>query len=276
LTVAREDKPGEKRLVAYCIPTPGRRVNQAELLSFLSARLPDYMRPSRLVEVDRFPQAPNGKIDRMALPAPDTERPQLERAYAPPTTSEEKALAEVWREVFGLDRVGIHDNFFDLGGDSMLAVQMVVRANQRDLNITFRQLLDRQTIADLAANCGLSRADSPERMPWSNRAPHVDSSGAGEILALVARTTGLPDLQPAENLMQRGASSLDIMQVASVLEQELGFRPDIDQFCSTPTVAFLSETYVRQIGIGRAAEARRRTDNQSTGPDIRDGLWGNN
>ena len=156
VTVAREDTPGDKRLAAYCIPAPGCHVNQAELLTFLSSRLPDYMRPSRMIELDRFPQTPNGKIDRKALPAPDSDRPELDHAFVAPATSAEKTLAEIWQDVLGLDRVGVDDNFFDLGGDSILAVQIVSKANQRKLETTVRQLLEHQTIGELAPRVGVS------------------------------------------------------------------------------------------------------------------------
>jgi len=125
-----------------------------ELQGFLSQKLPTYMMPSSFVFLDALPLTPNGKVDRRALPAPDQITPGLTVSTDAPRTPVEEVLAGIWAEVLKLGRVGVHDNFFDLGGDSILSIQIVARANQAGLRLTPKQLFQNQTIAELAAVAG--------------------------------------------------------------------------------------------------------------------------
>ncbi len=120
--------------------------------AFLHERLPDYMVPSAFVMLDALPIAPNGKVDFESLAAPGPIRPELERAYVEPSNPFEVTLTRIWQQVLGLDRVGVHDNFFDLGGDSILSIQIVARARQAGLELTPKQFFQSQTIAELAAS----------------------------------------------------------------------------------------------------------------------------
>jgi acyl-coenzyme A synthetase/AMP-(fatty) acid ligase/acyl carrier protein len=121
---AREDIPGDKRLVAYLVLEKDCGPTTTELRSFLKERLPDYMVPAIFVVLDEFPLMPNGKVDRQALPEPETVRPDIEASYAAPRSQTEKMLADVWAEVLNVEQVGINDNFFDLGGHSLLMTQV--------------------------------------------------------------------------------------------------------------------------------------------------------
>ena len=120
VVLAREDVPGEKHLVAYVVATQQPGPSSSDLRRFLQAKLPDYMVPSAFVLLDALPLTPNGKVDRRALPAPEGLRPELEAAYVAPRTEVEHSIAAVWQEVLGIDQVGIHDNFFNLGGHSLI------------------------------------------------------------------------------------------------------------------------------------------------------------
>ncbi|GAB1340024.1 hypothetical protein ACE1SV_66140 [Streptomyces sp. E-15] len=147
----REDTPGDKRLVAYVVPTPGHRPDTAELRAHLQRQLPDYMIPSSYVTLDRLPLTPNGKVDTKALPAPDHHRPALETVYTAPRNSTEEAVAAVWSDVLGVDTVGIHDNFFEMGGHSLLATQVTSRLRQRlGVDVPVRALFTSPTPATLA------------------------------------------------------------------------------------------------------------------------------
>ncbi|MBI1853014.1 MAG: amino acid adenylation domain-containing protein [Planctomycetes bacterium] len=128
--IVREDHPGDKRLVAYLVKRDGASPSTGELRRFLATTLPEHMLPASFVFLDALPRTPNGKLDRRALPAPATARPALERAFEPPRSAAENALAAIWTKVLRIDRVGIHDNFFELGGDSILAVQIVAAARK--------------------------------------------------------------------------------------------------------------------------------------------------
>ena len=150
VVTVREDRPGDRRLVAYAVPQPGRVPGVPELRSFVAERLPHYMVPSAFVMLPTLPVLASGKVDRAALPAPESDRPELGSSYAKPRTPAEATLAAVWARVLRLDQVGVHDNFFDLGGDSILSIQIIARASQAGLRLTARQIFEHQTVAELA------------------------------------------------------------------------------------------------------------------------------
>ena len=148
--VAREDEGGDRQLVAYVVPRDGKAPRVQELRAFLREKLPDYMVPARFVQLDLLPLTPNGKVDRRALPAPPREVPGDGDGGAPRTETE-KRIAAIWGELLKLDRIGIHDDFFDLGGDSMAAVALVAHLHETfDLELDLAGLFDRPTIAGLS------------------------------------------------------------------------------------------------------------------------------
>ena len=112
------------------------------------------MIPSAFVTLDSLPLTPNGKVDRRALPAPDQSRPDLEAEYVAPRTPEEEILASIWAQLLDVDQVGVHDSFFELGGDSILSIQVIARVNQAGLRLTPRQIFQHPTVAELAAVAG--------------------------------------------------------------------------------------------------------------------------
>jgi acyl carrier protein len=124
VVIAREDVPGEKRLVAYVVASHESTPTFSELRSFLKEKLPDYMIPSAFVYPDALPITPHGKVDRRALPAPEQSRSELEAVYVAPQSEVERIIAEVWQQVLRIEQVGMHDNFFDLGGHSLLLIQI--------------------------------------------------------------------------------------------------------------------------------------------------------
>jgi amino acid adenylation domain-containing protein len=145
--LAREDEPGNKQLVAY-VAASGNEPPAAELQTFLGKSLPDYMVPAHFVFLDELPLTPNGKVDRKALPAPAK---AITGAGGPPRTETEKTVAAIWTELLNVEDVGIEDDFFDLGGQSMTAVGLVARLRDAfDLNIELATLFERPTIAGLA------------------------------------------------------------------------------------------------------------------------------
>ncbi len=161
--MVREDHPGRHRLVAY-ITADGAAPATAELREWLKARLPEYMVPSVLVALDDFPVTPNRKVDRRALPAPD-DSAERERAYVAPRTETERTLAAVWQALLGVQRVGADDSFFELGGDSILAIQLVSRARAAGVHVTPRQVFEHPTVAALARLAGTGSAAEADQGP---------------------------------------------------------------------------------------------------------------
>jgi acyl carrier protein len=150
---AREDTPGNTRLVAYIVLTQKPAPTTSELRSFLQAKLPEYMVPPAFVLLDSLPLTPNGKVDRHALPAPDQAQSELAGTFVAPHTLLELLLAESWQDVLGVDRVSIYDNFFDLGGHSLLSMQVIARVEkQLGLRIHPRDFIF-QTLGQLASAC---------------------------------------------------------------------------------------------------------------------------
>jgi len=151
VVLAREDAPGEKRLVAYVVANQDRAPSAGELRHFLKEKLPEYMVPSAYVMLRALPLSPNGKVDRRVLPAPDPTNPEREEAFVAPRTPSEEMLAGIWAEVLGLKQVGIHDNFFELGGHSLLATQVISRIrNTLKAELPLRRLFEAPTVAGLA------------------------------------------------------------------------------------------------------------------------------
>src|SRR5262245_22076416 len=151
--LAREDVTETKQLVAYIVPVvSGISPEPAlQLRSYLRARLPEYMLPSLFLTLKALPLTPNGKIDRRALPEPTSARPELAGEYVAPRSQIERRLAEIWTQVLGLEEVGIHDNFFDLGGNSLQAAVFLNRLQQESGHIVYiTALFDAPTIAKLA------------------------------------------------------------------------------------------------------------------------------
>ncbi len=151
VVVAREDSPGDKRLVAYVVSTEGATLSTPELRAGLAAQLPDYMVPSAFVTLKVLPLTPNGKVDRLALPAPGADGASESRPYTPPSTPVEEMLCEIWCEILNVERIGIDDNFFQMGGHSLLATRVISRIRGTfDVDVPLRTLFQSPTVAEFS------------------------------------------------------------------------------------------------------------------------------
>lgn len=158
VVIAREDIPGDKRLVAYAVPNqqpdamPAAGFAYASTLKrFLQEKLPNYMVPAVFVLLDSLPLTPNGKVDRQALPAPDRTRPDLEETFVAPRNPIEETLAVIWAELLGLEQIGANDNFFHLGGHSLIATQILSRVREVfQVELSFHHIFENPTVAGLA------------------------------------------------------------------------------------------------------------------------------
>lgn len=151
VTIMREDNPGDQRIVSYFIPAAGESPSISELRLHMQNKLPEYMVPSFFVEMERFPLTPSGKTDRRALPGPMASRLDL-GSYAPPETVTQKEIAEIWSSILAFDKIGLDDDFLDLGGHSLLGMQILIRLQQTmNVKITLRDMLTRgMTVRGLA------------------------------------------------------------------------------------------------------------------------------
>ncbi len=210
VVVAREDQGG-KRLVGYLVPSGAARPPVTDLKNFLAARLPDYMVPGVYMYLDAFPLTPNGKVNRLALPAPDLTR-SPEDDGAPPRDEFEQYLCEAFADVLGLERVGIHDNFFDLGGHSLLAVQLALRVQKiiPGEQMPLSALLEAPTVERLAE---WLRSRKTERTPYlmrlrpgsETRPPFFCVHGAGgNVLSMRPLAMAMPDDLPFYGLQAKG------------------------------------------------------------------------
>jgi acyl-CoA synthetase (AMP-forming)/AMP-acid ligase II/acyl carrier protein len=151
VVVAREDSPGDKRLAAYVVAASGSRATADELRRFLKEKLPEFMIPAVFVFLAALPLTPNGKVDRKALPAPDLNQGRSHDRYVAPRTAAETKIAEIWSAVLKADKIGVHDNFFDIGGHSLLAMQVISRVREAfQIELRVRQLFEAPTVSELA------------------------------------------------------------------------------------------------------------------------------
>jgi amino acid adenylation domain-containing protein len=166
--VAREQAPGDRRLVAYLVPE-SRGVDVAALRAHAARRLPDYMVPAGFVVLDALPLTPNGKLDRAALPDPE---PEPESAYRAPRDTTEEILCGVFAEVLGVPKVGLDDDFFALGGQSLLAMRLISRVRAAlGVELPIATLFDAPTVAELVGQLAADRATGPVTGPGARPAP---------------------------------------------------------------------------------------------------------
>jgi acyl-coenzyme A synthetase/AMP-(fatty) acid ligase/acyl carrier protein len=175
-----ESQPGDRSLVAYVVLNPEATLSVGEMQT-LRRKLPEYMIPSRLVILETLPMTPTGKVDRRALPPPDSARPDMEERFTQPSTAIEKTLASIWSTVLGLDSVGVHDNFFALGGHSLRATQVTSRIRKEfDINFPVRLVFENPTIAEMSPVVAQLWADSADAEELAMALDDLENS-AGDV-----------------------------------------------------------------------------------------------
>lgn len=241
VAIVREDTPGDARLVAYIIPSDATAFDTATVIESLRHHLPDFMIPSAVVTMEAFPMSAHGKLDRRALPAPESSDSPRSTHYQPPRTSRERELVLLWQELLGVPQVGVSDNFFDLGGHSLLAVRLVSRMHARfGVDVPLAMLLREPTVERLAAWLDGFQADHNEFNPLVPLNTQTASArpavfcihpAGGQILCYQPLASAWSDRQvfglQAEGLHEgeRPVASLDAMvdQYTSAIRQQ---QPD--------------------------------------------------
>ena len=199
--IARQDGPqqGEKRLVAYVVPAQGQSRSITALRTHLAAELPDYMVPSIFVFLDALPRTPSGKVDRRALPAPVRDRPNLDQPYVEPRTALEKTICGLWSTLLGVEPVGVRDDFFELGGTSLIALHFASQLAREGHDLPIVQLFERPTPAGLAAfiEQGAGSVDYLAEARARGRRSGQPAEGGDEIavVGLAGRFPGAPDIE---------------------------------------------------------------------------------
>jgi len=170
-----EGAQSDRRLVGYVVPEQNQNPTSAELKSYLRERLPEYMVPPVILTIDRLPVSPNGKLDRKALPAPKAVR--SDENYLAPRSSVEEALASIWTEVLGIEKVGVNEGFFELGGHSLLATLVVSRIRDRfEVDLPLRRIFEAPTITELSVAIVQRQ---------------IEQTDAQEVLEMVAELEGM-------------------------------------------------------------------------------------
>ncbi|MFL9462640.1 amino acid adenylation domain-containing protein [Scytonema tolypothrichoides VB-61278_2] len=224
--IAKEDIGDDKRLVAYITPHQDLVPTMSDLRSFLKQKLPEYMLPSAFVVLDALPLTPNGKLDRKALPNPESAQPELKTTFVAPRTPTEEVLAEIWTQVLRLEQVGVDDNFFDLGGHSLTATQLVFRVrNTFKLELPLHALLETPTVAAMAEVVDNVRNCKPTATATTS----VRDLNAEAVLDQTIRPEGIAfeqSAQPARIFLTGATGFLGAFLLSELLQQT-----DADIYC---------------------------------------------
>jgi acyl carrier protein len=192
--VLREDNSGDRRLAAYLVPRKGEVIAIQELRALLHASLPSYMVPAAFGVLERIPLTPGGKIDRRALPAPDWGDRAVEKSFVAPRTPLEEELAVMLQEILGVQRVGVYDSFFDLGGHSLMATQFIALVRERfRVDLPIRSVFESPTIEGLSAALSRELAMQREQHEVTKLLEELESLGDEDARELLVREqTHLP------------------------------------------------------------------------------------
>ena len=264
VVVAREDAPGDKRLVAYVVPSDPAKFQPADLRDWLKQRLPPYMVPAALVALPALPLTNNGKIDRKALPTPEQASASANGQFSAPRTQTEKAMATIWEQVLGIEKVGIHDNFFDLGGHSLLAVNLFAQITQAfGSTLSLNTLFETPTVEDLARFIDDQRESTPKNRVIPIRAQGTKPpvywipGGVGSVLAFRKISDLLGASQPVYGLESRVPEPGDPIETVEVRAKHLLEQIRIVQpkgpyyligFCAGGLVAYEMAQQLRIMG----------------------------
>jgi amino acid adenylation domain-containing protein len=205
VVLLREDERGQKRLVAYLQRSAHPSPDAGILQQFLKTKLPDYMIPSVFVVLDKFPLTPNGKTNRKAFPAPAPDRPESKHGFTPPRTLTEENLAKIWRDLLRQPVIGIDDNFFENGGHSLLAMQLMARVrNEFQAELSLRHIFEAPTIAELAEILDGKKSQPAQPLQPLTRAQRISAEHAQELLNKLEE---LSDTEVESLLQQMSAES---------------------------------------------------------------------
>jgi amino acid adenylation domain-containing protein len=265
VAVVREDKPGDKRLVAYYVPRVSDGTPSADLRAYLKGLLPDYMVPSAIVSLESMPMTPNRKVNRAALPVPDMGAIGAEMSHLAPRDEVESKLVQIWQEVLGIPEVGVTDHFFELGGHSLLTVRLFARIEEVfGWNLPLATIFEEDTIEHLATLLRRGRST----MPWATLVP-IQPRGSkpplffvhplsGDVIGFAAWTKHLGNDQPFYGLRARGLDGIEapyerIEEMAALYIREIrNVQPTgpyyLGGYCAGGPIAFEMAQQLHAVG----------------------------
>jgi amino acid adenylation domain-containing protein len=234
VVIASGDSGGDKQLIGYLIMRGTAAAKAGELRRYLSERLPAYMAPQVFVQLDEWPLTPSGKLDQRALPTPGLERSQFNDTYVAPQTHVEQMLADAWAEVLRVQEVGVNDNYFELGGDSIRSVSLMAAAKKRGVSFSLEELFRYQTIAELVKELEANGSPSTSAL---TTAPFSLISAADRLQL----PPGVEDAYPLTKLQAGMIFHMEYSPVSAVYQNVSSYhlRADFDEAAL--------ETVVRQL-----------------------------
>ena len=193
VVVVGDDEYGDRRLIAYLVPQNGLAPTNGELHSFLKEQLPEYMVPSAFVTLEQIPLTSNGKVDRRALPEPEMARPMQGPEFIAPRTPLEEEVAAAWKQVLGVEQVGVNDNFFEIGGHSLLATRVIILLRSSlGVNLSLRLLFENPTVAGMAevlVEILLEHSDEPQMAEMINEIEGLSDEAARQMRSALTPNT---------------------------------------------------------------------------------------
>jgi len=228
VVIVREDIPGDKRLVAYLVLGQSDPAIPADLRVFLKGRLPEYMVPASFVPLEAIPLSPNGKVDRRALPASQPARAEQERVVAAAQTETEQALVTLWQQLIGVEPIGIDDDFFEVGGHSLMAMKLIAQIQDTlHVEVPLPALFQRPTICEMAAFIDLLQTQGSVALEQLN--PEFDLQAEAVLDSAIQRDPALPltPVEQAHRLFFTGATGF----LGAFLIDELLRQTAADLYC---------------------------------------------
>jgi len=219
VVIAREDSPGQKRLVAYLISSNGRK-DTMSIRQAIEKHLPDYMIPSAFVWMDELPKTSSGKVDKKLLPKPEIKRPELSVLYKAPGTKIEKVIADCWMALLQLDKVGLHDNFFELGGNSLLALKTVAALKlQHRYELPITKLYQHPTVSGIS---NFLEGENKTIISTGKKQHSKDGNGGDiAVIAMAGRFPGTDTIDGLWDILKEGKETISFFSAAE-LDSQIG------------------------------------------------------
>ena len=265
-TVAKQEGSAPVQLVAFVVAQANETIDPSDLRVDLKSRIPDFMIPSAFVILEKFPLTSGGKIDVAALRAHEVSPGSQSDSYVAPRTPVEEVLANIWQDIFKLDRIGVNDNFFDLGGHSLLSLQIIDRVNKAGLTLTPAEFIQNPTIAAQATFISSAKPDSESGMwqclvqlqPNGSRSPlYLIHSNPGDVLGYVNLVNRLGQNQPCYGFESLGLRDLSLAH-KSVEEMATFYIEEMLTFQPTPPYHLAGWCYGGIVAIEMAYQLQKR------------------